>query len=130
MFFDDKMAVVNAGMREVVHGVAMPLLLDLAGKPVFLYDDSVPGLDNLLDRQRRATTPHPFYSGNANERADLAEFLRGLGTQQYGSKTINRLAGWTVEHRASAASREPSQQSRASISPRINKPIPETIQNP
>ena len=39
--FDDKMAVVNASMRGEVRGIALPLLLDLARKPVFLHDDSV-----------------------------------------------------------------------------------------
>lgn len=42
--FDDKMAVVNASMRQDINGVrgiAMQLLLDLAGKPLFLHDNSV-----------------------------------------------------------------------------------------
>ena len=86
VFFDDKMAVVNATVRGDVRGVAMPLLLDLARKPVFLHDDSVPSLDNLLDPQRGATAPHPFYTTDAKDRADLVEFLRGLGTQNMGGK--------------------------------------------
>jgi hypothetical protein len=48
-FFDDKMAVVNASIRGEERGIALPLLLDLARKPVFLHDNSVPSLDNLLD---------------------------------------------------------------------------------
>lgn len=85
-FFDDKMAVVNASMRGEVRGVAMPLLLDLARKPVFLHDDSVPSLDNLLNPRRGANAPHPFYAPDAKDRADLVEFLRGLGTPHMGAK--------------------------------------------
>jgi len=43
-FFDDKMAVVNASIRGEKRGIALPLLLDLARKPVFLHDNSVPSL--------------------------------------------------------------------------------------
>ncbi|MBA3344416.1 MAG: hypothetical protein H0T44_03800, partial [Gemmatimonadales bacterium] len=53
-FFDDKMAVVNASIRGDIRGTALPLLLDLARKPVFLHDNSVPTLDNLLDPGRGA----------------------------------------------------------------------------
>jgi len=38
-FFDDKLAVVNASLRGEIRGIALPLLLDLARKPVFLHDD-------------------------------------------------------------------------------------------
>jgi len=78
--FDDKMAVVNASLRGEVRGIALPLLLDLARKPVFLHDDSVPTLDALLNPQRGPQAPHPFYLGDAAGRADMAEFLRSLDT--------------------------------------------------
>lgn len=81
--FDDKMAVVNASMRPDIMGVrgtAMPLLLDLARKPVFLHDNSVPSLDNLLDPVRGSQMPHPFYLDSATGRADMVTFLRSLDT--------------------------------------------------
>ncbi len=78
--FDDKMAVVNASIRGGIRGTALPLLLDLARKPNFLHDNSVPTLDNLLDPTRGAMAPHPFYLSDASERADMVEFLRGLDT--------------------------------------------------
>jgi len=53
--FDDTMAVVNASLRGEVRRIAMPLLLDLARKPVFLHDNSVATLDDLLDPKRGAT---------------------------------------------------------------------------
>ena len=79
--FDDKMAVVNASVRGEKRGIAMPLLLDLARKPVFLHDNSVSSLDELLNPARGAMAPHPFYLGNANQRADMAAFLRSLDTR-------------------------------------------------
>ncbi|MBA2303027.1 MAG: hypothetical protein H0W08_10375 [Acidobacteria bacterium] len=81
-FFDDKMAVVNASARGEVRGTALPLLLDLARKPVFLHDNSVPTLDGLLDPTRGPTAPHPFYLSDRKQRADVVEFLRGLGTER------------------------------------------------
>jgi len=78
--FDDKMAVVNASPRGEIRGTAMPLLLDLARKPVFLHDNSVDSLDDLLDAKRGANAPHPFYLA-ASQRADVIEFLKGLDTQ-------------------------------------------------
>ncbi len=77
--FDDKMAVVNASIRGDIRGVALPLLLDLARKPVFLHDNSVPSLDNLLDSARGAMAPHPFYLSGA-DRADMIAFLKSLDT--------------------------------------------------
>lgn len=82
--FDDKMAVVNASLRGEERGIAMPLLLDLARKPVFLHDNSVPTLDNLLDPARGPLAPHPFYLSDAAKRADMAEFLRSLDTNSSG----------------------------------------------
>ena len=78
--FDDKMAVVNASIRGDIRGTALPLLLDLARKPNFLHDSSVPSLDVLLNPSRGATAPHPFFLSNPSQRADMVEFLRGLDT--------------------------------------------------
>ena len=78
--FDDKMAVVNASIRGDKRGTAMPLLLDLARKPNFLHDNSVPTLDALLNPSRGATAPHPFFLADPAQRADMVEFLRGLDT--------------------------------------------------
>lgn len=75
--FDDKMAVVNASIRGDIRGIALPLLLDLARKPVFLHDNSVPSLDNLLDSARGATAPHPFYLGG-QDRADMIALLKSF----------------------------------------------------
>lgn len=77
--FADKMAVVNASARGDIRGIVMPLLLDLARKPVFLHDNSVGSLDELFDPQRGAQAPHPFYL-SAAQRADVVEFLKGLDT--------------------------------------------------
>lgn len=79
--FDDKWAVVNASLRGEKRGVAMPMLLDLARKPVFLHDDSVGSLDNLLDPRRGRTAPHPFYVSSQPRRSDLAAYLRSLDTR-------------------------------------------------
>jgi len=80
VFFDDKMAVVNASLRGLERGTALPLLLDLARKPVFLHDDTVPSLDALFNPSRGPTVPHPFYVPDAGQRNDLVLFLRSLGT--------------------------------------------------
>jgi len=77
--FDDKMAVVNASVRGDIRGIAMPLLLDLARKPVFLHDNSVASLEDLLDPKRGATAPHPFYV-TTSQRGDVVTFLKGLDT--------------------------------------------------
>jgi hypothetical protein len=78
--FDDKMVVIDASPRGLPRGVAMPLLLDLARKPVFLHDNSVPDLDTLLNPNRTPTAPHPFYLSSAADRASMVAFLRSLGT--------------------------------------------------
>ncbi|MGI8402323.1 MAG: hypothetical protein ACR2NS_12075 [Gemmatimonadaceae bacterium] len=78
--FDDKMAVVNASLRGDKRGIAMPLLLDLARKPVFLHDNSVPNLEMLLNPQRGATAPHAFYLENPEQRAAVIAYLRSLDT--------------------------------------------------
>ena len=80
VFFDDKMAVVNASLRGLERGTALPLLLDLDRKPVFLHDDTVPSLDALFDSSRGAEAPHPFYLSDTNQRNDVVTFLRSLGT--------------------------------------------------
>lgn len=78
--FDDKMAVFNASLRGDKRGIAMPLLLDLARKPVFLHDNSVPSLKSLFDPERGATAPHPFYVVDRSQRADVIEYMRGADT--------------------------------------------------
>lgn len=81
--FDLKMAILNASLRGGQRGIAMPLLLDLARKPVFLHDNSVPSLDNLLDPSRGPLVPHPFYIADARERAAMVQFLRSLDTNSH-----------------------------------------------
>jgi len=78
--FDDKMAVVNASLRGDIRGTALPLLLDLARKPNFLHDNSVPDLDTLLNASRGDKAPHPFYLTDGGQRADMVEFLKSLDT--------------------------------------------------
>ena len=78
--FDDKWAVVNASVRGEKRGVAMPLLLDLARKPVFLHDNSVPSLEALFDPRRGPTVPHPFYVAKTAQRADVVNYLKSLDT--------------------------------------------------
>ena len=78
--FDDKWAVVNASLRGEMRGVAMPLLLDLARKPVFLHDNSVRSLDSLLTQTRGPKAPHPFYVKNKAQRADVVVYLKSLDT--------------------------------------------------
>ena len=43
--FDDKMAVVNAGIRGSTRGAATPLLLELVRKPNFPHDNAVLTMD-------------------------------------------------------------------------------------
>lgn len=75
--FDDKMIIINASLRGLVRGSALPLLMDLNRKPVFLHDNSVPSLEKLFDRARGPSVPHPFYVDGA-DRADLIQFLKSL----------------------------------------------------
>ena len=81
--YDDKAAVVNASQRGGIRGSVLPLLLDLARKPNYLHDNSVPTLDSLLDPARGASSPHPFYFADAGQRADMIEYLRGLDTNSH-----------------------------------------------
>lgn len=76
--FDDKMAVVNASIRGEDRGIALPLLLDLARKPVFLHDDSVSTLEMLFDSVRGPMAPHPFFITDPRERLEIVAFLRSL----------------------------------------------------
>lgn len=78
--FDDKMAVVNASLRGEPRGIALPLLLDLARKPVFLHDNSVRSLAHLLDPRRGRRAPHPFFVDQYRDRVDVVQFLRSLDT--------------------------------------------------
>ena len=78
--YDDKTAVVNASQRGGIRGSVMPLLLDLARKPNYLHDNSVPTLDSLLNASRGASAPHPFYLTDATQRADMVEYLRAATT--------------------------------------------------
>ncbi len=80
------MAVVNASGRGEIRGTAMPLLLDLARKSVFLHDNSVASLADLLDPKRGPNSPHPFYLADAARRADVVEFLKSLDTSNDGGR--------------------------------------------
>jgi cytochrome c2 len=75
--FDDKMAVVNASARGEKRGIALPLLLDLGRKPVFLHDNSVASLETLFDSSRGASAPHPFYL-KGRDRDEVIAFLKSL----------------------------------------------------
>ena len=81
--FDDKWAVVNASARGEKRGVAMPLLLDLARKPVFLHDNSVGSLEALLSPGRGRTAPHPFYVADGRRRSDIVAYLKSLDTRSH-----------------------------------------------
>ncbi|MGI4871428.1 MAG: hypothetical protein ACRYFX_09655 [Janthinobacterium lividum] len=78
--FDDKMIVVDASPGGGPRGNALPLLLDLARKPVFLHDDSVHSLAELLDPKRGKTSPHPFYVVTPAQRTELVAYLKSLDT--------------------------------------------------
>jgi hypothetical protein len=78
--YDDKLIIADATKRGDPKGIPMPLLLDLARKPLFLHDASVRGLDSLLDPRRGAQEPHPFYIADRRGRSDLVAFLRALDT--------------------------------------------------
>jgi len=82
--FDDKMVIIEASNQSQPRGDALPLLLDLARKPVFLHDNEVTGptpeaaLTSLLDPARGATAPHAFYISNPVRRAAVVAFLQRL----------------------------------------------------
>lgn len=80
--FDDKLNIVEASNRGQPRGDALPLLMDLARKPAFLHDDSVANLSDLLDPTvRDAGDPHPFFVADAEQRADVIDFLNSLDDQ-------------------------------------------------
>ncbi|MEO8350471.1 MAG: hypothetical protein ABI680_02000 [Chthoniobacteraceae bacterium] len=85
--FDDKMIVIDASPVGGPRGNALPLLLDLARRPFFLHDASVPSLDALLDPERGTMAPHPFFVTSPALRSDVAAFLRSLGQPSSGSKS-------------------------------------------
>ena len=78
--YDDKMVVLDASERGEKRGIPLPLLLDVARKTIFLHDNSIVGLDSLLDPDRGANSPHPFYLKNPDQRKDVVAFLKGLDT--------------------------------------------------
>lgn len=80
-FFDDKHAVVNASIRGEKRGNAMPLLLDLARKPNFLHDNSVPSFEQLFAASRGRNAPHPFFVADRRRRSDLITYLKSLDTR-------------------------------------------------
>jgi len=84
--FDDKMVVVDASPVGGPRGAALPLLLDLARKPVFLHDDSVPSLAALLDPARGPLAPHPFYVADPDQRKSIVAFLRSLDDRRHALK--------------------------------------------
>ncbi len=76
--FDDKLIVVDASNQGQPRGSALPLLMDLARKPVFLHDDSAKSLDALLDPARTMAVPHPFFVTDPAKRANVVKFLKSL----------------------------------------------------
>jgi hypothetical protein len=102
--FDDKMIVEDASARGEIRGVALPLLLDLSRKPFFLHDASVPSLKALLDPDRGARAPHPFYLTDMSERADVVEFLRGLDANS-GQQAHHRVSQPRLHRLATAPAR-------------------------
>jgi len=77
---------IDASDRGDIRGNAMPLLMDLGRKQMFLHDASVPGLDRLLDPDRGPESPHPFYIADRAARRDVVEFLRGLDDADHSGK--------------------------------------------
>ncbi len=77
--YDDKLIVVDASDRSARRGIPPVFLVDLARKPFFLHDASVPTMEALFDPRRGSQEPHPFYVENSTDRADLITFLKGLG---------------------------------------------------
>ena len=78
--FDDKMIVVDASPGGGKRGNAVPMLLDLDRKTMFLHDGSIKKLDDLLDPDRGKSAPHAFYVAEADKRAQLVTFLRSFDT--------------------------------------------------
>lgn len=80
--FDDKWIVNDASSRNQPRGSALPLLLDLARKPAFLHDQSVPTLADLIDPARGDAEPHPFFVTEAADREALVTFLESLDDEE------------------------------------------------
>lgn len=76
--YDDRLVLMNASLRGLARGYAMPQLVELHRKPAFLHDGSVPTLEALLDPSRGTSAPHPFYLADPAERQDVIRFLRSL----------------------------------------------------
>jgi hypothetical protein len=93
-FFDNRVIVLDASVRadalrptrDNAKGYALPMLSDMSRKRFLLNDSSVSGPSFkdaailLLNPSRGPTAAHPFYLDNAQDRTDVAEFLRGLTT--------------------------------------------------
>lgn len=77
--YDDKLVVQDASDRSARRGIPPVFLVDLARKPFFLHDASVPTMESLLDPRRGSQEPHPFYVTDSAARADVITFLQGLG---------------------------------------------------
>ena len=69
------------GEPRLPRGHALPLLLDLDQTTLFLHDASVKSLDELLNPTRGASSPHPFYIADSEDRANTIQFLRSLDTE-------------------------------------------------
>ena len=74
------MAVVNASYRGDIRGTALPLLFDLARKPVFLHDNSVPSLDALFNPSRSLSAPHRTTAGDDKLSRVTAPTLQANGS--------------------------------------------------
>jgi len=101
--FDTKMATINASLRGLERGIALPLLLDLARKPVFLHDDSVATLDDLLDPIRGSQAPHPFFLTDTSQRSDMVAFLKSLGTTPPSTIVFPAQSGLKTSQKAAAS---------------------------
>ncbi len=66
--FDDKMIVVDASPSGGHPGNAIPMLLDLADKPMFLHDGSV----------RTLNEAEPSRAGDVNARETLSQAVKGV----------------------------------------------------
>ena len=105
--YDDKAAVVNASQRGGIRGSVLPLLLDLARKPNFLHDSSVPTLDALAEPEPRTDGAAPVLHRPTSRRAPTwsstcavlrpaaLDAQRGFGTAQRRNPVRRRSAGKT-----------------------------------
>ena len=75
----------------------MPLLLNLARKPVFLHDNSVRSLDCLLTQTRGPKAP-PDYVKNKGQCAGVVFYLKLQRLQSRSMsqpRSMKLLAGWS-----------------------------------